>query len=363
MGPLQRYENYLETGKISPDPAQHAIVVELDNIYQALLSKNDVISLTKSRLFRSLGLRQVPVKGLYLWGDVGRGKTFLMDMFYSSLPFTQKTRLHFHHFMHYVHKALTQHQGQKDPLKLIASEFASQYWVLCFDEFYVKDIADAMIMAELFDYLFHHGVTLLATTNIAPEDLYDNGLQREKFLPTIELIRAHTKVIAIQGLEDYRLKHLSASLYHYPLDEKARYALQRYFNELAPVEHEENKQLTINDRSMVSILWAPGVVWFSFDVLCKSARATIDYIEIARCFKTVILSDVTMMNEDTDDVALRFIALVDEFYERHVTLIMSAQVPFTQLYQGGRHAFEFQRTISRLTEMQSAVYVSKPHLT
>lgn len=363
MSPLQLYQSYIANKKIAPDAAQAIIVEQLEKIYQALLSKDDFVSLTKSRLFRSLGLRQVPVKGLYLWGDVGRGKTFLMDMFYSSLPFAQKTRLHFHHFMLYVHQALTQHQGQKDPLKLIADEFASKYWVLCFDEFYVKDIADAMIMAELFEHLFHHGVTLLATTNLKPELLYDNGLQREKFLPTIALIRAHTHVIEIKGEEDYRLKHLSAALYHYPLDETANSALQNYFNELAPVDHVENKELIINDRKLNARLWSPSAVWFSFDVLCKSARATPDYIEIARCFKTVIISAVTVMKEAQDDVALRFIALVDEFYERHVTLIISAEVPFTQLYQGTRHAFEFQRTISRLTEMQSPAYVAKPHLT
>ncbi len=362
MGPLKLYQKYIADGKISEDPAQIEIVQELEQIYQLLLSKNDFLSLAKISLFRSLGLRQVPVKGLYLWGSVGRGKTFLIDLFYSTIPFSQKTRLHFHHFMLYVHHALTRHQGVKDPLKLIAKEFAEQYWVLCFDEFYVKDIADAMILTELFEQLFHHGVTLLATSNLAPQALYANGLQREKFIPTIDLIHQHTHVIEIQGQDDYRLKHLSHALYYYPLDEHANRALLDCFNQLAPVERAQSKELVINDRTIKTVFCSPSVAWFSFEALCKSARSTPDYIEIARSFKTIIVSNVEVMSEDKEDIALRFISMVDEFYERHVTLILSAQEPFTLLYQGKRHSFEFQRTISRLTEMQSAEYIAKPHL-
>ncbi len=363
MGLLENYQSYLDTGKIIKDSAQFAIVMELDKLQHALLSHNDFLSITKSSLFRSLGLRQVPIKGLYIWGSVGRGKTFLMDLFYSTLKIEHKRRLHFHHFMQYVHQALTRHQGEKDPLKIIAAEFAKQYWVLCFDEFYVKDIADAMILAELFEHLFHNGVTLVATSNLAPKDLYHNGLQRDKFLPAIDLIHQHTKVLEIQGQEDYRLAHLGQlSLYHYPLDTKAHSALTASFKHLAPLGSVENKILIINEREIPTLIWDESIVWFSFDIICKTARSTPDYIEIARSFKTVIVSGVEAFTENNEDVALRFIALIDEFYERHVTLILSADVPLADLYQGKRHDFEFQRTISRLTEMQSAEYVAKPHL-
>ncbi|MBS0286201.1 MAG: AFG1 family ATPase [Proteobacteria bacterium] len=363
MSPLALYHSYCQNGKITLDAAQEQILVSLDKLYHEMLTKQDYLFLAKSSLFRSLGLRQVPVKGLYLWGAVGRGKTFLMDLFYQTIPFEQKTRLHFHRFMQFVHQALTKHQGEASPLKIIASEFASRSWVLCFDEFYVKDIADAMILAELFEHLFHQGVTLLATSNLAPEDLYHNGLQREKFLPTIALIHQHTQVVEIKGSEDYRLKHLAhSSLYHYPLDATSQEKMLRYFKELAPFESIENKMLTINDREISTLKWAQSVVWFSFDVLCKTARSTSDYIEIARCFKTVFISGVQALTEQMEDVALRFIALVDEFYERHVTLIISAEVPLANLYQGKRHEFEFKRTISRLTEMQTLAYMAKPHL-
>ncbi len=363
MTPLQRYQSYCLSGKITEEAAQQSVVLRLEKLYQALLSQNDYLSLVKSSLFRSLGLRQVPVKGLYLWGGVGRGKTFLMDLFYNALPFPQKKRLHFHRFMFFVHQALQKHQGEKDPLKVIASEFASQHQVLCFDEFYVTDIADAMILAELFSHLFHQGVTLVATSNLAPSLLYENGLQRDKFLPTIDLINQHTQVVEIGGDVDYRLKGLAhTKLYHYPLDERAEKSLIDYFMHLAPMDGIAHKVLTITDRHLPTRYCAENVVWFSFDDLCDTARSTIDYIEIAHCFKTVFISGVKVMGTSKEDVALRFIALVDEFYERHVTLILSAEVPLNELYQGQRHMFEFQRTFSRLTEMQTPSYLAKPHL-
>lgn len=363
MTPLQRYQAYCDSGKINPSPAQQEIVNYLEELHHALLSKNDYLSLTKSTLFRSLGLRQVPIRGLYLWGDVGRGKTFLMDLFYQSLPFQEKTRLHFHRFMFYVHSALQKHQGRKDPLKEIAKEFAKTSMLLCFDEFYVKDIADAMILAELFENLFHQGVTLVATSNLPPKDLYENGLQRERFLPTIDLIEKYTRIMQIGGEVDYRLQNLSHNnIYHYPLDELAKKNLMQYFHQFAPEGGEANKVLTITEREIMTQYSADSVVWFSFENLCESARSTLDYIEIARCYKTVLMSGVKAMGEEREDVALRFIALVDEFYERHVTLILTAEVPLTSLYQGKRHGFEFQRTISRLTEMQTPAYLAKPHL-
>ncbi|MBS0290124.1 MAG: AFG1 family ATPase [Proteobacteria bacterium] len=363
MTPLQRYQSFVQEGKIKAESCQEQILIHLDKLYHSLISQSDFLSIAKSSLFRSLGFRQVPIKGIYLWGGVGRGKTFLMDLFFQSLPFAQKTRLHFHRFMLFVHEALNRHQGEKDPLKVIAKEFASTSWVLCFDEFYVKDISDAMILSQLLDNLFHQGVTLIATSNLEPHQLYENGLQRDKFLPAIALICQHTHVLEIGGNEDYRLSKLShTDLYHYPLDEKAEENLNKYFLQLAPLDATPNKRITIAQREVPTRYCSEGIVWFSFEVLCMSARSTIDYIEIARCYKTVFISGVQVMGEDKEDVALRFIALVDEFYDHRVSLVMSAQVPITALYQGQRHHFEFQRTISRLTEMRSPSYIAKMHV-
>jgi len=360
MIPSQRYQSYLQSGKLIADATQQEIVAYFDVLFHHL--NNQYRQRFLSRIYRSVGIKQIPVKGLYLWGDVGRGKTFLMDLFFHSLPFTQKTRLHFHRFMNYVHHAMHDYQGHKDPLKHIAREFANHSIVLCFDELYVSDIADAMILSELFHHLFEAGVTLVATSNLPPQDLYLNGLQRDKFLPTISLINQHTKVMEIKGALDYRLQNLTQSqIYHYPLNDEAERNLSHYFQLLAPEQNGE-KTLIINERSLATIDCADGVVWFTFETLCQTARSAMDYVEIARCFHTVLLSGVKEMGPQREDAARRFISLIDELYDHQVKLIISAQAPLLGLYKGERHVFEFQRTISRLTEMQSEAYLAKPHL-
>lgn len=367
MTPLQRYQAHLQSGKIKEDPTQHEIVTHFDKLAKQLTNKESLFSRLLSHTYRNVGIKQIPPEGIYLWGGVGRGKTFLMDLFFHALPFKQKTRMHFHRFMNYVHHAMHVHQGAKDPLRIIAREFAERSIVLCFDELHVSDIADAMILAELFLHLFEQGVTLVATSNIPPEGLYPNGLQRDKFLPTIALINTYTQVIEIKGALDYRLQSLSQSqIYHYPLSAQVQSSMQEYFNRAAHERENGNGDgdtvLFINDRPISVINSADGVVWFTFEALCKTARSAMDYIEIAKCYHTVLLSDVPAMGTQQDDAALRFISLVDEFYDHQVKLIISAEVPLSQLYQGERHAFEFQRTVSRLTEMQASTYLSKPHI-
>lgn len=361
MIPSQRYLSYLQSGKITEDSRQREIVAYFDVLAHQLNRQYRQRFLR--RIYRSVGIKQIPVKGLYLWGGVGRGKTFLMDLFFHSLPFPQKTRLHFHRFMNYVHSAMHAHQGSKDPLKQIAREFAHHSLVLCFDELYVSDIADAMILSELFRHLFEAGVTLVATSNLPPQDLYLNGLQRDKFLPTISLIHLHAQVMEIKGTLDYRLQNLTHSqIYHYPLTDEAEQHLSHYFHMLAKDENNGEKMLVINERPVPTVNCTEGVVWFTFEVLCQSARSAIDYVEIAKCFHTVLLSEVKEMGTSNDDAARRFISLVDELYDHQVKLILSAEVPLDALYTGQRHTFEFQRTISRLTEMQGESYLAKPHI-
>lgn len=357
MTPLQHYQALLKEGKITEDPAQLTCVLAFENLYHNINAR-------AGKFARFWGkVRQKPVKGLYLWGGVGRGKTFLMDLFYHSLAISQKTRLHFHRFMHMVHQSLKEQEGSVDPLVKIAKVFARRNVILCFDELYVSDIADAMILSALFKQLFLEGVTLVATSNIRPEDLYANGLQRDKFLPAIELIKMHTTVIPIAGDKDFRLQYLGgAQLYQYPSDKVANDNLYQYFQQLSSSAGEYHKKILINERPIDTYLYDENVAWFTFDSLCNTPRSVEDYIEIARCFHTVILSDVKRMSSENENAARRFVALVDEFYERHVTLIISAQVPITSLYHGRLLTFEFQRTMSRLIEMQSQAYLAKPHI-
>lgn len=361
--PLHWYEEKIQSGKLISDPHQHQVVLQFEKLFHEMLASQNVFNRLKSRFCLWLGLPQKPVKGIYLWGSVGRGKTAIMDMFFHLLPFRHKERLHFHRFMQHVHQKLALFQGASEPLYLVAKSFKARTSIICFDEFYVTDIADAMILSELFRHLFSMGVTLVATSNIIPEDLYSNGLQREKFLPTIALIKQYTEVISMDGATDYRMQYLAnAQLYQFPLDEKSEQNLMAHFLGLAQDEGVPNKSLLIMDRNIPTKWLAENIVWFDFQALCKGARSALDYIQIARDFKTVLLSNVTQMGEDSEDVARRFIALVDELYDHKVTLILSAAVPMQELYQGTRHRFDFQRTISRLTEMQSMDYLRKRHL-
>lgn len=300
--------------------------------------------------------------GLYFWGGVGRGKTYLVDTFYESLPFPDKMRTHFHRFMQRVHTELEHYKGEKNPLTLIASKFASEARVICFDEFFVKDITDAMILANLLEALFAKGVVLVATSNIVPDDLYKDGLQRARFLPAIDLVKRHCEVVNVDSGIDYRLRALErVRIFHHPLGEKATVQLERSFRDVAGSEGERDAPIEINHRVLTSRRVHEDVVWFDFRMLCDGPRSQNDYIELAREFHTVLVSDVPQMGRGSDDQARRFINMVDEFYDRGVKLLMSAEQPAERLYTEGTLTFEFERTVSRLQEMQSREYLSLPH--
>lgn len=359
-GPLTRYEAAVTRGEIESDVAQVEALKHLQRLYDDLLKPTPRAGFL-DRLFNH---RPVPpsVKGLYFWGGVGRGKTYLMDLFYESLPFDNKSRMHFHRFMRMVHKELRDLQGEKNPLERIASNFARRSRILCFDEFFVSDITDAMILAGLLDALFKHRVVLVATSNVEPRNLYKDGLQRSKFLPAIDLLEQNTFVLNVDGGVDYRLRVLElAEIYHYPLDEAADESLSRSFKSLSPDEGESDTTLEIEGREIRARWSGDGVAWFEFLAVCDGPRSQNDYIELARIFQTVLISDVPRFGLKTEDQARRFISLVDEFYDRNVKLILSAEVALTSLYEGERLKFEFQRTESRLTEMQTKEYLAREH--
>jgi cell division protein ZapE len=262
-----------------------------------------------------------------------------------------------------VHERRKAHQGESDPLLKIAGDLAQKVRVLCFDEFFVSDIADAMILGRLMEGLFAHGVTLVATSNVAPDDLYKDGLQRDRFLPAIAAIKSHVSVLKLDGPVDYRLRALThAEIYHHPSDAAAEANLARWFEELAQGAGTKNRDLDLNGRPVRARRSADGVAWFDFAALCEGPRAAADYIELAKMYHSVIVSRVPQLTRETEDAARRFITLVDEFYDRGVNLILAGAVPLEQLYAGEKLQFEFRRTLSRLKEMQSEEYLARPHL-
>lgn len=359
-GPTTRYQAALDSEEIHYDAAQLIAVQQLQRVYEEVC-KPQIVPGLLSRLLRRRPERS-SISGLYLWGGVGRGKTYLMDVFFDCLTTHKKTRLHFHRFMRLVHQRLRQVQGESNPLKKVAASFANEAEVICFDEFFVSDITDAMILANLLEELFQRGVLLVATSNVEPRNLYKNGLQRRKFLPAIELIYQHTQVVNVDGDRDYRLRALqSAEIYHSPLDQAATENLHRSFAAIAPDAGRADVVLEIENRSVKTLQCADGVVWFSFVELCGGPRSQNDYIELARLFQTVLVSNLPQLDGHMDSEARRFISLVDEFYDRNVKLILSAEVPIDDLYVGNLLTFEFQRTASRLVEMQSIEYLSREH--
>ena len=370
--PMERYQNDLKRSGFSHDPAQQQAVEKLQDLYDRLVAqwRKQQEQGRLSRLSRWLsgfsgrsGQIQVE-RGLYFWGGVGRGKTYLMDNFYESLPFDAKMRSHFHRFMRMVHQELKQLDGVKNPLEKVADRIAGEARVLCFDEFFVSDITDAMILGTLLELLFQRGVALVATSNIVPDGLYENGLQRARFLPAIKLLNEHTEVVNVDGGVDYRLRALTrAELYHSPLDEGAEIALRSAFDDLVPAVDEvcEAQLLEVEGRNIATRFIAEDVVWFDFLAICDGPRSQNDYIEIAREFHAVLVGKVPQMGRSNDDQARRFINMVDEFYDRNVKLVLSAAVPLEDIYAGGNLDFVFQRTRSRLLEMQSHEYLARAH--
>ncbi|BEO63322.1 cell division protein ZapE [Serratia marcescens] len=371
LSPLSRYQQALDAGEYQADEVQRRAVTQLDRIYQALLQKPAMSAPAgglRGKLSRLLGkggetAPQRPVQGLYMWGGVGRGKTWLMDMFFHSLPGDRKMRLHFHRFMLRVHEELTELQGQENPLEIVADGFKAETDVLCFDEFFVSDITDAMLLATLLQALFARGITLVATSNIPPDDLYRNGLQRARFLPAIDLINEYCDVMNVDAGIDYRLRTLTqAHLYLTPLGEQTRETLDRMFVKLAGKAGEEAPVLQINHRPLQAIRSVDGVLAVDFHTLCEEARSQLDYIALSRLYHSVILYNVQVMGPLKENTARRFLALVDEFYERHIKLVIGAEASMFEIYQGVQLKFEFQRCLSRLQEMQSEEYLKLPHL-
>jgi len=363
LSPWERYQQDLERPDFAKDPAQEDAVQRLQALYEKLVeAENQRDSLATKLKLKLNGGKETPVKGLYFWGGVGRGKTYLMDTFYEALPFDRKMRVHFHRFMQRVHNELKALKGEKNPLDQVAKKFADETRVICFDEFFVSDIGDAMILATLMDGLFSRGVTLVCTSNIVPDGLYKDGLQRARFLPAIDLVKKHTDVVNVDGGVDYRLRTLEqAELYHSPLDEDADISLRKSFDGLAVECAAHDATIEINGRNIPAQAHADDVVWFDFKAVCDGPRSQNDYIELARQFHAIIVSNVPVLGTHNDDQARRFINMIDEFYDRNVKVIISAEAPITELYSGGRLSFEFERTESRLLEMQSQEYLEAPH--
>lgn len=342
------------------DQAQLRVVDALQKLEKQILRAETLTA----RLRRLLpGSSRGRPRSIYLWGGVGRGKTFLMDLFFGSLNIEKKKRIHFHRMMRDIHARLKTLNDVEDPLDRVAADIASETLVLCFDEFFVSDIGDAMILGRLLEGLFERGVVLVTTSNARPADLYKGGLQRERFLPTIALLEQHTSVIELDGDTDYRLKLLQeAGTFFSPSGNVANASLMHYFEEIASGETVENHVLDVLGRDVQTQRCAKGIVWFDFMDICDGPRSQEDYIEIARWYPTVIVSDIPLLDRNMENPARRFIAMVDEFYDRRVKLIVSADASVDKLYQSKRLQFEFERTASRLTEMQSSDYLHAAHL-
>ena len=361
MSPGEAYAQGVAEGRWQADPAQQALLPALDAIRAQLLAAQPDSLLEKlSARFRE----REAVRGLYLWGAVGRGKTLLADLLYDSLEDLPRQRWHFHRFMGEVHARLRAlPPDTSDTLSVVAKALAAEMRVLLLDEFFVGDIGDAMILGRLLEQLVEQrGVTLLTTSNIPPAELYRDGLQRASFLPCIALLQAHCHVHRLDSAQDYRLRQLTqAATYVTPLGAEAEAALAAHWHRLTGRAADAPEALEINDRRIEAKALADGVAWFDFHALCEGPRSTADYIELARDFHTVLLSNVPRFDGGNEDPALRFVQLVDEFYDRHVNLLLSAAADPFSLYQGRRHEREFERTSSRLVEMRSAEYLAREH--
>jgi len=366
-GPFTKYHSKVANGDLSPDPAQEVLAKKLQNIFENLgdLYPNRDEITWKERL----GLRRKKkklIKGLYIYGDVGRGKSMLMDLFYETIPFEHKRRVHFHAFLQDVHARFNDFRAENpeggDPIPSVAEAIAEETLVLCFDEFQVVNIVDAMILGRLFEGLFERNMIIIATSNRPPNDLYKDGLQREKFLPFIDLITLHLDVFHLGATKDYRLERmLGMRVYHQPLGPKTKQDLDNYFFELTKGYVAQSEQIIVKGRVITIEIAAGGVGRVSFKRLCGEALGPADYLAIAARYHTLILEEIPRMNEAQKNEAKRFITLIDALYESKVNLICSAAAPPNELYTLGEGVFEFERLVSRLMEMQSEAYLSLPH--
>ncbi|MGY8525205.1 cell division protein ZapE [Paracidovorax citrulli] len=356
MNVTEYYHHELQQRGYQADEAQLRAVARLQQCYDEWVTYKQRRS---SKLKKLLNRPEVP-RGVYLWGGVGRGKSFLMDSFYLCVPVVRKTRLHFHEFMREVHRQLEELRGRPDPLDELAKRIARKYRLICFDEFHVSDVADAMILHRLLDQMFANGVQFVMTSNYRPDQLYPDGLHRDRILPAIALLEKKLDVLNVDAGIDYRKRTLEqVQAYYTPLDAQASAALRDAFTSLAGVA-DESPLLHIENRELRALRRADGVVWFDFATLCGGPRSQNDYLELAERFHTVILSDVPKMEPRMSSEARRFTWLVDVFYDHKVKLLMSAAVPADELYVEGQMANEFHRTVSRIIEMQSREYLEAP---
>ena len=357
--PSDAYASGVAAGHWSADPAQQTVLLALDRLHGQLLARQpDTLWKKISWPWRD----PVGVQGLYLYGGVGRGKTFLCDLLFDGLPGLRSQRWHFHRFMADVHRRLRELPGSADTVSIVARDLARDMRLLVLDEFFVGDIADAMILGRLLEQLFAHGVTLVTTSNSAPDELYRDGLQRASFLPAITRLKAHCQVLRLDSAQDYRLRQLThAATFLSPVDAHSEAVLAGHFARLAVHAQPAVESLRINARDIPIKALSDGVAWFDFSARCDGPRSVADYIEIARDFHTVLLSGVPRLGRGDEDPARRFVHLVDEFYDRHVNLLLSADADPLSLYSGQRVAREFERTSSRLVEMQSAEYLAREH--
>ncbi len=354
--PSGLYRQDVDQCLIKSDPAQLEALVHLDGLHA------DIVELLALPWYRRWQRQRTP-RGIYLRGGVGTGKTMVMDFFHRALPDGVAWRIHFHRFMQWVHERRTAIGDQRNPLELIATELSERHRVLCLDEFAVTDIADAMILNGLLKSLFTENFILVTTSNVAVADLYRGGLQRDRFLPAIALLEEHTQELLVDSGNDYRMAYLKQdSIYHTPLGPAAEAEIAEAFRRLAGLHEPSKSVITLAGREVPVVATGSGVVWFEFAALCEGNRSRFDYIEIARRFHTVILANVPVLGDDRNDPARRFIELIDELYDRGVNLILSAAVAPADIYTGKHLAEPFQRTVSRLTEMSSAEYLGRPHL-
>lgn len=354
MTPLDYYREQAANGMISHDTEQLNTMRVFQRIYHDLVAEQE-----KRSGFFSFLHKPKSVRGLYLWGGVGIGKTFMMDCFFHTLPFKNKLRMHFHQFMHLIHEKLTLHQGEKDPLQVIAKELSQQAMVLCFDELFVSDITDAMLLGRLFKALFANGVSLIATSNVAPDDLYKYGLQRSQFLPAIALLKEKLDVMHIPTVIDYRLRHLKeAGVFYTPLNKESAQNMEKSFAVLTQGNRFSEAPITINDRQIKIKKRSHNVIWFEFNDLCHIPRSQNDYLAIAAQYKTIFISNIPIIEANEKDTICLFINLVDVLYDARVRIVISAAEPVDQLYNRGYKIMEYARTHSRLLEMQSHDYFS-----
>ena len=357
LSPAERYAQALASGQYMPDDAQAQAVHELERVWQELIQRYKA-SKKAFRRFR----RQTAPQGVYMWGGVGRGKTWLMDQFYDSIPFRRKTRMHFHHFMQHVHRELNKLSGQRNPLDSVADQIYKDAVVICFDEFFVSNVTDAMILSDLFQKLFHRGITLVATSNIAPDGLYKNGIHRDRFIPTIEMVKKHCQVLNVDAGVDYRLRVLKqAQLFKSPLTHDNQNWMAQRFSALSNTQHYSSEPIIINQRIVETIAHTEDVLWCEFSELCFKPRSPADFIEIANIYNTVLVSNVPHLTDFLSEGTRRFIYLVDEFYDRGVKLLLTSEDSIIEIYQGEKLAFEIERTRSRLLEMQSDDYLNEEH--